>query len=100
MRSEGEMVGRGGCEGRSPLGGEGEGEGVICEEGRGDSESLVHSSYSYLFSLSPLGSSVLEPHLNNQWRNGGNFMPNAFQNTGKWAKNMTIYRIVALCWFS
>ena len=67
MRSEGELVGKGGCKGRSPLGGEGEGEGVICEEWRGDSESLVHSSCGCnLFSLSPLGSSVLEPHLINQ----------------------------------
>ena len=74
MRSEGELVGRGGGEGGSPLGGEGEGDGVVCEEGRGDLEPLVLTDCgccgSNLLSLPPLGPAVLEPHLQREARKG------------------------------
>ena len=58
-------VGR--CEGGSPVGGVGEGECVgVVSERRRDHASLVMRGCQYLFSLTPLGSSVLEPHLKQQ----------------------------------
>ena len=66
MRCECEVrMGR--CEGGSPVGGVGERECVgVVSERRGDPASLVMRGCQYLLSLTPLGSSVLEPHLKQQ----------------------------------